>query len=234
VIIALVTLAATATSVVALGLLANANSPFDHAFAQQRGADITAAVNTAVATPGQLAATTRLPGVTAAAGPFPEVSVTAQVTVPGVAGSSAIPVRFAGRSSPGGPVDDLTLDQGHWPDNDGQVVMDRGTGVFAGSVLTVGSHTVTVVGVAESVTGTADAWVLPTEITALAGSGPRQAQMLYRFSDAGSQRRSALTLPPCGPRCHQARCWTPRPTWAYGSRRRARSRRGCRSSSLSG
>lgn len=113
VIIALVTAAATATSVVALGLLANSHSPFDRAFARQRGADVTAAVDTAGITPQQLAATTRLAGVTAVAGPFPGVSVTAQVTVPGVAGSSVIPVRIAGRPSPGGPVDYLILDEGH-------------------------------------------------------------------------------------------------------------------------
>ncbi len=45
VIIAVVVLAATATSVVALGLLANAHGPFDRAFARQHGADVTAAVD---------------------------------------------------------------------------------------------------------------------------------------------------------------------------------------------
>jgi putative ABC transport system permease protein len=185
VIIAVVLLAATATSVVALGLLANAHGPFDRAFARQHGADVTAAVNTSAVTAAGLAATARLAGVTAAAGPFPEVSVTAQVTVPGVPGSSPVPVRVAGRSSPGGPVDDLTLDDGHWPDGDGQVVMARGTGVFTGSTLTIGSRKLTVVGIADSVTNTADAWVLPPEIAALSGrAGAGQAQLLYRFASA--------------------------------------------------
>jgi putative ABC transport system permease protein len=186
VIIGLVALAATATSTVALGLLANSRGPFDRAFARQNGADVTAAMNASVATSAQLAATARLAGVTGAAGPFPAVSVTARVTVPGVPGSSAVPLRIVGRPSPGGPVDDLTLDQGHWPDGDGQIVMDRGTGVFAGSTLTIGSRRLAVVGVADSVTGTADGWVLPPEIAGLAGrAGPGQAQMLYRFDDAG-------------------------------------------------
>ena len=114
VIIGVVVLAATATSVVALGLLANANGAFDRAFTRQNGADITAAVDPAAATPAQIAATARLPGVTAAGGPFPSVSLTARVTVPGVPGSSPVPLRIAGRSSPGGPVDDLTLDEGTW------------------------------------------------------------------------------------------------------------------------
>jgi putative ABC transport system permease protein len=186
-IIGLVVLAGTATSTVALGLLANAHGPFDRAFAAQRGADVTAAVDTSLATPAQCAATAHLPGVTATAGPFGTLSVTARVTVPGIRGSSPVPLRIAGRSSPGGPVDDLTLDDGHWPDDGKQIVMDRGTGVFAGSAVTVGSRRLTVVGIADSVTGTADAWVLPPEVAALAGrQNPAQAQMLYRFANAGS------------------------------------------------
>jgi len=192
VIIGVVLLAATATSVVALGLLANANGPFDRAFARQNGADLTAAVDPSAASRSQIAATARLAGVTAAAGPYPGVLVTAEVTVPGVPGSSPDSLRLAGRSSPGGPVDDLTLDEGHWPDGGNQIVMDRGTGVFPGSTVTAGSQKLTVVGVADSVTGTADAWVLPSELSALAGPGnPVQEQMLYRFASAGST--SAIT-----------------------------------------
>ena len=187
VIIAVVLLAATATSVVALGLLANAHGPFDLAFARQDGADITAAVDRSAATPAQITATTRLPGVTAAAGPYPGVSVTARVTTPGLAGSSSAPLRIVGRSAPGGPVDDLTVVQGHWPAGDGQIVMARGTGIFAGSIVTVGSQKLTVVGIAVSVTDSADAWVLPSEVAALAGPASSvQAQVLYRFASAGS------------------------------------------------
>jgi putative ABC transport system permease protein len=106
VIVGLVALAATAASTLAVGMLADAHSPFDHAFATQHGAHVTAAVDTSVATPSQIAATTRLPGVTAAAGPFATVSVTADLTVPGVPGSAADrrPVlrrQFGGRSHPG-------------------------------------------------------------------------------------------------------------------------------------
>ncbi len=188
VIIAVVLLAATATSVVALGLLANAHSPFDRAFARQNGADVTAAVDLSAATPSEIAATARLAGVTAAAGPYAGVSVTAQVTVPGVPGSSSDSLRLVGRSSPGGPVDDLTLADGSWPANDGQIVMARGAGVFTGSTVTVGSQKLAVVGIADSVTGTADGWVLPPEVAARAGrANPAPAQLLYRFADAGSQ-----------------------------------------------
>ena len=71
VVIGLVLLVSCAASVLALGLVAVSQSPFDHAFTAQRGADVTA-IYPAHATDAQLAATTRLHQVTAAAGPFPE------------------------------------------------------------------------------------------------------------------------------------------------------------------
>jgi putative ABC transport system permease protein len=57
--------------------------------------------------------------------------------------------------------------------------------VFQGSTVTVGSRKLAVVGVAESVTRSADAWVLPGTARLLTG-GHGQAEMLYRFSSAGS------------------------------------------------
>jgi putative ABC transport system permease protein len=50
-----------------------------------------------------------------------------------------------------------------------------------------GSPKLTVVGIATSITGTAQGWVTPAEITALHMAGtPEASQMLYRFSSAGS------------------------------------------------
>jgi putative ABC transport system permease protein len=186
IIIGLVVLAATATSTVALGLLANAHGSFDRGFAQQHGADVSVTASAAAASGSRLAATGSLGGVTATAGPFTEVSATARVTEPKVSGSSLVSLRIVGRPSPGGPVDDLTLDAGHWPDSADQVIMARGTGVFIGDDLTLGSRELTVVGVAESITGTADAWVLPSTAGRL--GLPGQAQMLYRFADAGTSQ----------------------------------------------
>jgi putative ABC transport system permease protein len=192
VIIGLVVLAATATSTVALGLLANAHGSFDRAFTLQRGADVTAAVDTSAASPAQVTATGRLAGVTAMAGPFAEVSASARVFEPGVTGSPLVPLRVVGRPSPGGPVDDLTLDAGHWPDNASQVVMARGTGIFTGYTLAIGSRRLTVVGIAESVTGTADAWVLPAAIGGLGQGG--QAELVYRFADSGTSQAVATDV----------------------------------------
>jgi putative ABC transport system permease protein len=183
VIIGLVVLVATAASTLALGMLSDAHSPFDHAFASQKGADIAVSVDTSVASPAQVTAATRVNGVTAVAGPFASQNVNAQVSMPGISGSLANSMNFVGRSSPGGPVDDLTLQAGHWAASDKQVVISSNAPGVLGSTITVGTQVMTVVGVANSVTNTADAWVLPAEMKAIAGpAGTGQAQLLYRFS----------------------------------------------------
>jgi putative ABC transport system permease protein len=186
VIIGLVVLAATAASTLALGMLADSNSPFDHAFAAQHGADVTATADTSLVTAAQLAATAHVPGVTAAAGPFAEATVTAKVTLPGIPGSNSTQMQVVGRASPGGPLDDLALQAGHWPASDSQIVLSGGGEL--GTTITVGSQHLTVVGIANSVTNSADAWVLPSEIPALtAGAGGSgQAQMLYQFASAAT------------------------------------------------
>jgi len=196
VVIGLVVLVSTAASTLALGLLVDSNAPFDHAFAAQRGAHVTATVNATQASAAQLAATTRLPGVTAASGPFPETTANAQVSFIESKGSGVFSTQLnlVGRASPGGPVDDLTLTAGRWARQAGEVVWsDSGDGppVSVGSHITVtgvpGSPRLTVVGVANSVTGTAQAWVTPAELAALRAPGtPQTVQMLYRFSSAGT------------------------------------------------
>jgi putative ABC transport system permease protein len=186
-IIGLVVLAATAASTLALGMLADAHSPFDHAFASQHGADLAVTVNTTIASPAQIAAVTKVKGVTAVAGPFAAESVNAQVSMPGISGTISNPMNFVGRSSPGGPVDDLTLQDGHWATSDSQVVISPNAPGQIGGTITVGKQVLTVVGVANSVTNTADAWVLPAEMNAIAGAaGTGQDQLLYRFSVSGT------------------------------------------------
>jgi putative ABC transport system permease protein len=174
----------------------DSNAPFDHAFAAQRGADAAVAVNARKAPAGELAATARLAGVTAAAGPFAEATVIATATMHGSPGETQLPpLTLAGRSSPGGPLDDIVLSSGHWPTATGQIVVSpgqSGTGLGSrlrlGQVITLtgvpGSPRLTVVGVGTSATGTAGGWVLPAEMTAL--RVPMTEQMLYRFASAGS------------------------------------------------
>jgi putative ABC transport system permease protein len=186
--IGLVVLVSTASATLGLTLLAASNGPFQAAFGSQHGADLTVTVNTARADPAKLAATSRLAGVTAAAGPFTESTVQTQF-----GGQPFGQMVLTGRASPGGPVDDVVLNAGHWPDGPGQVVLNGSTdgGPRLGSTLTVtgipGSPALVVVGIGNSVTNTADGWVSPGEITRLQAPGvPGSAQMLYRFTHAAS------------------------------------------------
>jgi putative ABC transport system permease protein len=195
VVIGLVVLACTAASVLAVGMLVDSRSPFDRGFAAQHGADVAADMSLSAASSAQLAATSHVSGVTDVAGPFPETIAAAKFTIPGVSGAGRIQVHLVGRSSPNGPVDGLTLKSGHWPTAPDQVVWSQAGpvsgGLQLGSTVTFpgapGSPTLTVVGFANSITNTADAWVLPAEITALSSTGSAsQAQMLYRFSRAST------------------------------------------------
>jgi putative ABC transport system permease protein len=207
-VLGMVLLVSTASATLGLALLAASSGPFDHAFAAQRGADLTVTVNTAVVTPAEVAATAKLAGVTAVSGPFTEASVNVEQ------GQPFGGYNLAGRAGPGGPVDDLVLNAGHWADGPGQVVLEGSAGDFGpnvGDKLTVtgvpGSPVLTVVGFANSITNTADGWVTPAEAAHLqaalkkAGqlgtvqqSGPggvqsfsgTQEQVLYRFSSAAS------------------------------------------------
>jgi putative ABC transport system permease protein len=190
-VIGLVLLASTAASVLALGLIVDSRAPFDHAFATQRGADVMAAMSPRVPS-AELAATARLPEVNAAAGPFEQVLIQSEQ-----GGQPNPPMTLVGRASPGGPVDDITLQAGHWADQPGQIVVASdpapGAGMFIsdGSQIVVtglrGKATLTVVGTADSVTSSAGGWVVPAEAARLHALGaPTATQMLYRFDSAGS------------------------------------------------
>jgi putative ABC transport system permease protein len=205
IVIGLVLLISTAASTLALGLLVDSNAPFDKAFAAQRGSQVTATAQTSTA---QLAATAHLPGVSAAAGPFPTTTVTATIPMtapPGQGGPSGgvfqTQLTVVGRPSPGGPVDDLTLESGHWPTQPDQIVwndvkfgpMDIGTQVTVTGAP--GSPRLTIVGFATSITRTADAWVLPSEVAALRAPGaPDASQMLYRFAQASTSSQITADL----------------------------------------
>ncbi len=197
IVIGLVLLVSTGASVLALALVVDSSAPFDHSFAAQRGAHLAVIVDPARATPADVAATRRLPQVTAAAGPFAAVSVAPQLTGQAGPAGSLPPMTLAGRSAPGSRVDDLTLQAGHWADRPGQMVLadnpasDIQIGLPLGAKLTItsapGHPVLTVVGRATSVTDSADGWVTPGEIARLRTPGaPGSDQMLYRFRSAAS------------------------------------------------
>ncbi len=196
-IIGAVVLLSAATGVLALGLLVVSHSPFDAAFARAHGAHAAAAFapQTSVT---DLATTGARPGVTAVAGPFPTVSA-------GIGGDHwARPgqVNVVGRAAQDGPVDRLSLDAGSWLTGPGQIVVSRELGLpvdhIVGTDVTLhlpGSPRLRVVGVATSVTGTADAWVWPEQSNVLRAGGAQPAyQMLYRFTahDSAAHVRSSL------------------------------------------
>ena len=134
VVIAMVLLVSTASATLGFALLAASNTPFIHAFGVQRGADVTVTANAARASSAALAATGRLGGVTAAAGPFAAATVQMQF-----GGQPFGQLVLAGRASPGGSVDDLVLNAGHWPDGPGQVVLDGSQAPGQGGNPQVGS-----------------------------------------------------------------------------------------------
>src|SRR5262249_1954118 len=198
VVIFTVLLVSTASATLGLGLLLDSNDPFQHAFAPHPGAALPATTRTAAARGpgGRLAGARRLPQVTAAAGPFAEATITPRVSAHG--GITLPPATVAGRASPGGPVDELTLDAGRWAQHPGEIVLSRdfsGVGPAAqliGTQITVtsapGHPVLTVVGVAKSITDTANGWVLPAEIAALRPPhASAEAQMMYRFHHADTQ-----------------------------------------------
>ena len=206
IVIAGVLLTATASATLGLALLSASNAPFQHAFAAQRGADVTLTVNPRLASTAQLDATRSLRGVTDDSGPFSEVSVQAEQ-----GGQPWGQMTLVGRQDPSGPVDDVVLNAGHWATGPGQIVLS-GTpadqGVQTGAKLTVtgvpGNPVLVVVGFANSITDSGDGWVAPAEIPALATQqSPVSQQLLYRFSQASTntQIRSdikevAAALPP--------------------------------------
>ncbi|MFE0452957.1 ABC transporter permease [Streptomyces sp. NPDC058914] len=197
----LTTLMAVTASVLAAGLLVASRAPFDRAFAQQHGAHLTGRFDGARATAAQLAATARAPGVSAAAGPFRTLSVrprTASDSEVLPSGVDLPPVTVVGRADAGGPVDEVDLVDGAWATRPGEIVVADGVlPAWPGARLTFpdapGGPTLTVVGTARSVTGSAEAWVTPAQAEALTaeGAGAPAYEMLYRFRDAATDEEVA-------------------------------------------
>jgi putative ABC transport system permease protein len=193
----IVLLASTAAAMLGLTLLTSANEGFAKPFAKHHGADLAVLIDTARVTPGQLAASMRLPEVTKASGPYPAATVTLRATEGGQVGRSraaspGMTLVVVGRASRGGPLDDVALNSGRWPTKAGEVAL----AVYVapaplGSTLTAtdvpGKPKLTVVGTAGSPARDAEAWVTPAEVTELRARGAaREQQVLYDFKHAGS------------------------------------------------
>ena len=194
-VIAVVVGVSTTMSVVALGLIAASTGPFDQAYARQRGAHLIASYDAGTVPVAALARTADRPGVEATAGPFDQAGVEfTEVGRPGPGFSLAV----VGRADPGGPVDRVNVWSGRWPTAPGEIVINQspaetrptsGNGpgfdpTGLGTRLGVpGGPTLTVVGLAFSVSRSADAWVTPGQMTSL---HPNTRQVLYRFTQAAT------------------------------------------------
>ncbi|WP_371664926.1 ABC transporter permease [Streptomyces sp. NBC_00280] len=193
VVIAIATMMAVASAVVAGSLIVASNAPFDHAFAQQNGAHLTVQFDPGRASAAQLAATGDEAGVTASAGPYPTTTIR-----PVDARGGHLPtLTLVGRSGPRADVDDLDLKSGRWAAKPGEIVLNSsfsGPDLALGSTLqasdTADSPTLTIVGFALSVSRTADVWTTPAQARALASKEtPLTSQMLYRFDSAGTEKQ---------------------------------------------
>ncbi len=211
-VIVLVLAAASAAALLGLTLGADANAQFLGAFASQHGADLAVTVDSAKVTTAELNRTRRLPGVTAAVGPYPETAVylagmkhtpgsTPRLpTHPGMTPPPGLAV--VGRRSAGGPLDDITISQGHWATRPGQIVLSVKAPYPSqriGSKVTVtsapGRPQLTVVGYGSTVVGDEQAWVAPDEIAALRAKGaPAHVEMLYTFSSASTSAQITADL----------------------------------------
>lgn len=193
VVIAVATMMAVASAVVAGSLMVAAAAPFDHAFGKQRGAHITAQFDPARASAAQLAETGKLAGVTASAGPYPSTAFRPVDQ----AGFPLPTLTLVGRSGPDGDVDRVDLKSGRWAQKPGEIVLAasfEGPSVGIGATLkasdTTKAPTLSIVGFAVSAGKTADAWATPAQVDALASEGsPVTSQMLYRFDSASTREQ---------------------------------------------
>jgi putative ABC transport system permease protein len=195
VVIFLVLAAGAAAALLGLTLVTNSNELFLTAFTRSHGAQLAVTVSSAKLTSAQLAKTGQLPGVTQAAGPYPETYIkliTGHATGRPPGGRKAPggplphgqvnPVQVtpdmwlavAGRRAPSGPLDDLTLQQGRWATRPGEIDIDPHLAPFPvaiGGTVTVasapGRPKLTVVGFTSSIALDEAAWVAPSQVAAL-------------------------------------------------------------------
>ncbi|MGC9544627.1 ABC transporter permease [Streptomyces sp. UG1] len=186
-VIGLATMMAVAASVLGGSLLVVSGAPFDDAFARQHGAHLSVQFDAGKVSAGQLSKSKGAEGVSNAAGPFRTATVTPRSDGAG----PGWPMTVVGRDGPGRGVDEVTLLDGRWPTRPGEIALSADSALVPALGVELafpdlpGGPTLTVVGVARSVTQTADGWVVPSQMPTLTAPGGGY-QMLYRFTDAGS------------------------------------------------
>jgi putative ABC transport system permease protein len=212
-VLVLVPAAASAAALLGLTLATDANAQFLGTFVSHHGADLAVTIDSAKVTSAELNRTGRLSGVTSAAGPYPETAVYLNGMTEPAGSTPLLPpnpdlrdqnlgLAVVGRSSPGGPLDDITISQGRWAARPGEIVISSSApypGKRIGSKVTVtsapGRPQLKVVGYGSSVVGDEEGWVAPGEIAALRAKGvPAQAEMLYTFASASTSAQITADL----------------------------------------
>lgn len=201
----LATMMAVAASVLGGSLLVVSGAPFADAFAKQYGAHLSVQFDAGKVSAGHLSKTKDAEGVSSAAGPFRTATVTPRSDRAG----PEWPMTVVGRGDPGRNVDEVALLDGRWAMRSGEIVLSADSSLIPTMGMKIafpdlpGGPTLTVVGVARSVTQTADAWVSPSQMPALTAPGSGGYQMLYRFTDAGTDaqitaggKAATASLPP--------------------------------------
>jgi putative ABC transport system permease protein len=216
---------ASATITLALNLLLESRSPYDRAFEAQNGAHLRVFYDARRVTPGQLASTPAAVGASASAGPWPNVYLTLLHRESSL-GQPRHQLDLVGKERPEGAAEQLRLVSGRWVQAPGEIVITRA--FAAADRISLGDHLVslrtadrpvlTVVGEAVDISQTAlasdyssvqsiaraqRAWVLPSQLTDLAGGSDLGYEMAYRFESPPTQaqlrdgmERLRASLPP--------------------------------------
>ncbi|WP_369184414.1 FtsX-like permease family protein [Streptomyces sp. Y1] len=190
----LTTMMSVTACILATGLLVAAQGPYQRSFTAQHGAHLNVLYDPAKASPAQLAATAGAPGVTASSGPYPALTVQAHAgtdTKVPPPGSPLPPMTLVGRAQDG-PMDGLRITMGRWVAGPGEVVfLDGHSPLAVGDSMQFpdlpGKPVLKVVGLASSVSWSADGWIAPEQVAGLTAPGTvPAAQYLYRFAHAGT------------------------------------------------
>ena len=202
-IVASTTLLAAAVATLSLTLVVRDNQPWDDAFASANGPHLVFHLDASRVTADQLAATTSLPGVTAAGPVRPAATVTFQK------GKANGPIQVIERGNPGGNVDRLAPLAGRWPQGDDEMAVAKGDPGLSTLVPQLGdsiqavtsSHTTTlkVVGVVSDLAAfnnqgaTMRAWVRDGELAKILGGSDIRLgyEMPYRFQHAATDAELA-------------------------------------------
>jgi putative ABC transport system permease protein len=125
-VIAAVVVLATTAATMALDTLVESQAPYDHAFAEAKGAHLVVDYRTSL-TGAQLASTAAVTPVTATGGPWPiGTADIAQAPDAGKGGSLLIGGgELSGRADPGGGVDRIAVSNGRWWERPGEIVLSQ-------------------------------------------------------------------------------------------------------------